>query len=140
VTTVASTVPVAPRAPRRAPSRAVAEGGGDSSNTLPSIPATAGDGGVLDEGALMEKIRVTLTSKPHRAEVMIREAALRFPNSGQAEMRDMMLIIALFNQVRHDEARAEAHAYFGRYPGGRYTDDIASLLHIDREPTTDQGR
>jgi hypothetical protein len=96
---------------------------------LPKLDA-ATDSDSLDEATLMENIRVALTSKPHMAETMVREAARRFAASELAEVRDMMLIIALSNQVKNDEARAEAYAYFERYPGGRYTKDIFSLLNV----------
>ena len=89
----------------------------------------AGNDGRLssDEQSLMQQLRDALTNNPRLAETLAREGQQRFPDSPNADERDMLLVGALFNQGRMDSARTEAYFYFVRHPGGRFTKDLSAL-------------
>lgn len=82
---------------------------------------------LLDEQALMQQIRDSLTTNPRLAEILAREGRQRFPDSPDSDERDMLLVGALFNQGRLDRARIEARSYFARHPAGRFTRDLIAL-------------
>jgi hypothetical protein len=83
-----------------------------------------------DEAALMQELRVALTTNPPRAEALAHDGRARFPNSPASDERDMLLVIAVFNQGDLVRARVEASRYVTRHPGGRYTKDLVKMTGI----------
>lgn len=84
----------------------------------------------------MHFMRVNVMDDPRYVERLAREHRERFPTSNNSDERDVLLISAIHNQRRIDEARLEALEYFKRYPDGRYKEFLERNFHM-RRPSSD---
>jgi len=127
--------PLSPAPPRLAP--AILGPEADPPRPVVAIRGRdAGNDGRLssDEQSLMQQLRDALTNNPRLAETLAREGQQRFPDSPNADERDMLLVAALFNQRRIDSARREAFVYFQRHPDGQFTKDLSALTGVRPRP------
>jgi hypothetical protein len=89
---------------------------------------------VSDAAWIMEQIRGYVREDARLAETLALEHEQRFPNSPDADERDMLFVSAIFNQGNIDRARYEARRYYRRHPGGRYTEYLIKQLNIRPPP------
>jgi hypothetical protein len=75
-------------------------------------------------------IRVATTSNPRVAEELIYADRERSPDSPFADERDALLVSALGNQRRPQEAQAAARRYFQDHPKGRYADYVSRATGV----------
>jgi hypothetical protein len=92
-----------------------------------AAPSTSSFGtGLLDESALMDRLRSARGKDPALAIELAREGNRRFPGSPDAAERASVLIHALAEQGLSSEARGEAEDMVNRYP------DSARVREIER--------
>jgi hypothetical protein len=79
------------------------------------------------------EIRAVVLSDPARAEQLIYADREAFPGSPFADERDALLVSAIHNQHRPQEARAAARSYLRDHPNGRFVDFVtrATGVHPD---------
>jgi hypothetical protein len=122
------------------PPRLAAAAMHDSTGTHSDAPHESHDAGgadsrpVLDEQTLMQMIRDSLISNPRLAETLAREGRDRFPDSANSDERDMLLVAALFNRRRIEQAQIEAYYYYAHHPEGRYTEGLSKLTNTRPRP------
>jgi hypothetical protein len=87
-----------------------------------------------DERTLMQQLRAVVKSDPVKAEALAREGRQRFPDGGEADERDALLVDALINQQRIGAARSETYYYFDHHPGGRFTEHLFTMTGVHPTP------
>jgi hypothetical protein len=112
------------------------------SATIPA-PAIASKGAGSDAGETLaaqrepfiQHLHVLETTNPRLAASLALEDRQRFPNSPDAEERDVILVAALHNQRDVDGANSEAWYYFVHHPNGKFTKYLSELTGVS-PPTT----
>jgi hypothetical protein len=69
-----------------------------------------------------------LRSDPARALTLARQADRDFPKGLFAQERRAIVVLALFDLGRLDEATRQANAYLARHPRGAFADKIREQL------------
>ena len=107
----------------------------------PAVDITIVDAGsaVSTDEFVMQQIRDSTMTNPSLAEKLAREHQEHFPKSRNSDERDFLLVAAISNQHRLDEARYEAIHYFKRHPTSPYSDRLASALGMG-SPQTPKNR
>jgi hypothetical protein len=104
---------------------------------LPNPAIAARDAGtdagprVVDKESLIQRLHVLEGTNPGLAASLALEDRQRFPNSPDAEERELILVTALHNQRDIDGAKREAWYYFMHYPNGRFTAFLSGLTGIE---------
>ena len=89
---------------------------------------------VLDESALMTRLRTEVKSEPSSALSLSDEGERRFGDSPSAEERRALAIRALINLDRIGAARSRAYEFLERYPQGPYTANVAAMTGVHVTP------
>ncbi len=79
---------------------------------------------------MLQRLHVLEGTNPALAESLALEDRQRFPNSPDAEERDMILVAALHNKRDLGGAKREAWYYFMHYPQGRFTEYLSRLTGL----------
>jgi hypothetical protein len=124
----ASSAPFASSAPERSaapPRRAVPP------QAAPSASASSArvESALVDEQALVEAARTAhLRGRPEETLLLARRHAERFPGGALREERDFLLVSALRDLGRTEEARAAARLFLRDYPRSGFRRDVESVL------------
>jgi hypothetical protein len=103
--------------------------------SLQNIAPVGGASKLLDESALLSKLRDLGMSDPLLSLTLARQGAERFANSPNAPEFEWNAVKALFNMQRIDEAKQEAENLVWRYPNSDFTRDVdRHLLHPQPNP------
>lgn len=113
-----------------------------SSSTIPT-PTIASKGAGSDAGetlavqreTFIQHLHVLETTNPRLAASLALEDRQRYPNTPDAEERDVVLVAALHNQRDIDGASSEAWYYFVHHPNGQFTSYLSELTGVCA-PTT----
>ncbi len=82
----------------------------------------------LDEGALLERARRRVRTRPASAIRLLATHRARFPDGALAEEREALFVEALHARGRHDEARAALDRFRTRYPRSVHRVHLQSLF------------
>jgi hypothetical protein len=112
----------------------------DSASTLPPYhasaadaakqptPLTARDLAIVDEAALMVRLRQLGETDPPLSLRLAREGNARFPNSPDAPERAFIVVKSLVDMTRFKEAQQEARKMLKNYPNDPRTLDVERHL------------
>jgi hypothetical protein len=94
---------------------------------------------LLDEPALMARLRETVKAAPADALSLADEGEQRFGESGAAEERRALAILALIHLDRIGSARSRAYDFLRRYPEGPYRANVAAMTGVHPAPSGPRG-
>ena len=101
-----------------------------SASATPAPSAATSAEAVTDDEPLLHRLHTLEATNPRLASSLALQDRERFPNSPDAEERDMVLVTALHNQRDLLGAQREAWYYFMHYPDGQFTDYVSKLSGI----------
>lgn len=84
----------------------------------------------MSEDELVDEMSEVLRTDPKRAEKLGRAHRERFEGGSRAEEADALLVYAMYNQRRVEQAKVEAIHYYKRHPGGRYTERLIEVTRV----------
>lgn len=116
-----------PPEPAAAPASAVARPATPLSASAPAPAASA----ALDEGSLMAKLRELRSTDPELSLQLARDGNQRFPNSPDVAERSWVIVKALSDLGRHDEARVEGRSLIEHYRDTRWAEDVYRHLFVN---------
>jgi hypothetical protein len=85
---------------------------------------------------LLAEIRSYVRSDPVKAEALVKDARMRFPQSPHADEWDALLVDALVNQQRIGAARSETYSYYDHHPAGTFRAHLFALTGVHPTPPT----
>jgi len=86
---------------------------------------------LLDEVALMNRLRELNGSDPNRTLRLAREGNRRFEGSGDAAERAWFIVKALSDLGHHDEARLEGRVLVDKYGATSWAEDVHRHLFVN---------
>jgi hypothetical protein len=98
-------------------------------------PAPVTGPALLDEPAIMARLRASVKPEPARALALADEGDRRFGESPLAEERRALAIRALINLQHIGAARSRAHGFLERYPDGPFSAEIAAMTGVHVTPS-----
>lgn len=84
----------------------------------------------MSEDELVDEMSEVLRTDPKRAEKLGRAHRERFEGGSRAEEADALLVYAMYNQRRVEQAKVEAIHYYKRHPGGQYTERLIEVTRV----------
>lgn len=113
-----ASAPVSATAPKTS---ALATGARPSASASASAPARS-------ELEILREAHAASKSDPARALALVEEHRASYPKSAMGQEREMIRIIALFNQGKRAEARALADAFKRAHPGSAYAKRLDDMF------------